>query len=249
MLLTNIPPPEQALAELAALTASLHEILPRAATEQVVPYFSRRGRPINERTATDMLRYETLWHIQQLGIQAEPVDEPSVTDDDPKLQVDSLPNNGIQGTFKDWPFKILRSRDGRIPPPGNSAKRRAYYNQIRYQQFPMFPADDYCQPRPNAVLLWNFDSTYAAVHLRLAIPTNVSDSGSVHCYCNVPVLDPTPRTSRTPNPGEEDSRVEPDVQLRDHLKLQDKQADQRYDSQGEDKASERVEGADSEPAS
>ena len=215
----------------------------------VVPYFSRRERAINERLATDMLRYEMLSHLQQRGIKAEEVNEPSLADDDPKLQVDSIPNNGIQGTFNDWPFKILRSRDGRIPTPGNSIKRRAYYNQSGYQQFPLFPADEDFQPRPNAVLLWNFDSPYESLHLRLAVPSNVSDSGIVHCYYNEPVPDPTSPTLGTPDPGEEDSRVEPNVQLRDHLKPREKRADQQYDLQGEDKASKRVERADSESAS
>ena len=52
-----IPEPEQALEELKLLTNVVHDFLLEA-TDHVLPYFQRRGLPVDRTVSSDMFRYE-----------------------------------------------------------------------------------------------------------------------------------------------------------------------------------------------
>lgn len=194
MELPNIPSKEQALQELQTLTDSLYDFFPRIAAEEVVPYFSRRGRPVNARLATDILRYEAHWHLTRLGIEVNFEDDSANDSIEPGVSLNWLANNGIEGTFANWAFKLLRSRNGEVPRPGASVRRREFFSQQPWLMPP--DSEDGVQLRPNVVLLWDFDAEYTEVSLRLAVPREVSyRNGYVRCYYNVPVQRTDGRTS------------------------------------------------------
>ena len=137
-----------------------------------------------------MLRYEVLWQLQQRGIDASEFNDAVDPDGDSLLHLRGLPNNGIEGIFNGWRFEILRSRNGDVPSPGRSAKRRAYYCQSQYETVPNVSNGKRAKTAPpNVVILWNFDADYETVTIRLAVPRDVSTSGIVSCYYNVKIPD------------------------------------------------------------
>ena len=174
-MITPLPSKEQALEELTDLIAMLYVAFPEIARECVIPYFSTRGRRPNPRLFTDMCRYEVRELLLIRGIE--------VCDDNDADEIDlrELANNGIEILYrKQWGLKVLRSRNGEVPGPGDSKRRRAYYaQQIRLSQ-----------SRPNAVILWDFDPDYTDVSLRLALPREVDSNGDVSCHYNVPIPRP-----------------------------------------------------------
>ena len=187
-MITSLPSKEQAFEELADLTAMLYIAFPEVARKWVIPYFSNRGRRPNARVVTDLCRYEVRELLLIQGIE--------VCDDNDADEIDlrELANNGIEILYrKQWGIKVLRSRNGEVPGPGDSKRRRAYYaQQIRLSQ-----------SRPNAVILWDFDPDYTDVSLRLALPREVNRNGDVSCHYNAHIPRPvliTPESSDQQEP-------------------------------------------------
>ena len=179
-MISPLPSKEQAFQELADLIAMLYVAFPEVARERVIPYFSTRERVPNPRLFTDMCRYEVRELLLNWGIE--------VCDDNDADEIDlrKIANNGIEILYRKhverWGLKLLRSRNGEVPGPGDSKRRRAYYaQQMRLSQ-----------SRPNAVILWDFDPDYTEVSLRLALPREVDRNGDVSCYYNVPIPRPVP---------------------------------------------------------
>ena len=173
------PSLDTALQELRPLTTVLYEHFPEVATRVVIPYFYGRGHLVNHRLATDMLRYEICKCLREADIDAHPYDEPESTH---TMRMSDLANNGIEGVFSGWPFKVLRSRDGDVPPPGRSTRKKAYF-----QQLPLFslPNEPDSLHRPNVVVLWDCDQAYTRFTLRLAQPFETRGSyGHVRCRYN-----------------------------------------------------------------
>ena len=145
---------------------------------------------INHRLATDMLRYEVYEVLRQQEIDASIDDPADSRDQDADVGLNWLPNNGIEGTYRGWSFKILRSRDGAVPPPGKSTRLRSYL----CQQLRLLPwtGEKVVQSRPNAVFLWDCDIDYAVFELKLAVPRETHGSyGTVDCYYNIDIPHPT----------------------------------------------------------
>ena len=190
------PDEQQARRELAPLVSALHRILPRVATERVIPYFEAAGLAVDDTLATHMTRFETRRALGQEGIDAY-YDEDSYVEDEPPPPVDlkQLNLSGIEGTYGGWPFKILRSRNGEVPPPGGSHRRRQFYCQIQRLRLPGF--DEAPRParnRPNVVILWDHDTEYRRFQISIAVPEHTNGAyGRVDCYFNVvvpPSFDP-----------------------------------------------------------
>ena len=195
MELQEFPSAEEALQELSYLTTAVRDFLIDA-TAVVIPYFAERGLATNRRLATDMLRYELLSRLREVGIPVE--------DENDQITVAALSNNGIECSCAGWSVKVLRSAHD-IPPPGHSDKR----SRFLAQQLPLISFPEIQQGhglRPNVVLLWDFDDLYATLTLRLAAPREVSSPwGPVGCFWNVPVPQPT-------NAAEME---EPDIRLKE----------------------------------
>ena len=200
MILPIVPSKEQVLSELFPLTTVLYETFPEIAADTVVPYFSDREHVVDQRLATDMLRYEIKYILNSHGFDAEYDDDPMDQDAPSEVDLKRLPNNGIEGTYRGWRFKLLRSRNGCVPPPGRSERRKLYYAQQHYaQQLPLSGFEEPIRPPllPNLVILWDFDSSYKRVTIRVAIPKeSIGEFGIVSCYFNVPVPHPVEVTSQ-----------------------------------------------------
>ena len=174
---------QKVLEELSPLTCALYHLLPEYATKKVIPFFGNEGREIDESLATHILRYEVRRALKQNGIDIYGDDGENT----PPVDLKKLHLSGIEGVFLGWRFKVLRSRDDEVPPPGRSETRMRYYSQA--EQLPL-PGFEYNPPRPdqqiNVVILWDCDSAYRDFQLRVALPKEPSSAyGQVDCYFNV----------------------------------------------------------------
>ena len=160
----TIPNELEALGELSGLTALLFHAFPMVAAERVLPYFRRHDPEVDAGLAAHMLRHGVRAYLKRLDLFLVDEEESFLAD---------LSNSGIAGVYrKQWGFKVLRSKDGEIPPSGDSERRRAFM----CQQISLFPF----QQRPNAVLLWEFlDKGYTQFDLKLALPKGVNPDGTV----------------------------------------------------------------------
>ena len=195
MIIPNTPSKEQALAELFPLTALLYEAFPEIAENIVLPYFFDRQREVDERLATDMFRYEMKHVLNSRGVDVDLDDEDMGQEFQSEVDLNWLPNNGIEGTYKGWRFKLLRSRNGSVPPPGRSERRKLYYAQ----QLPLagFENPVKSQYRPNLVILWDFERPYKQVTINLAMPKESTGAfGAVQCHFNDVVRHPAEVTAQ-----------------------------------------------------
>ena len=163
---------QQALDDLAPLIAALHIEFPGALEDSIVPYFQRENRPFDAVTAAFLFR-------DQIGYRLKLRNFKLIEDDgdDKVFNVRELALKGIEGTLGNWRFKILRSRNGLVPPPRDSERRAKFYAQGQ----PAFPGwaalvED-PQERHNIVFLWNYDAEYTEFSLRVAMP--LDDTGRV----------------------------------------------------------------------
>ena len=220
MILPSLPARKQVFRELSPLSTMLYETFPEIASDTVIPYFADRGRAIDQRLATDMLRYEILYALNSLGVYAEYDDGLAAQDAPSVVDLKQIQNNGIEGIFGGWRFKLLRSRSGAVPPPGRSEQRKQYYAQRPppSQQLALYGLGEHRPSplRPNAVILWDFDDGYKQVQIRIAIPQGFSgEFGAVRCYFNDLVPHPVEVTSKRSvavnNPMDDDDHGELEV--------------------------------------
>ena len=175
-----------------------------------------------------MLRYEMLWLLSHhdMDVEGTPLE----------MSLNPLPNNGIEIVFNGWVLKLLRPRNGEVPPPGRSIRKRQFFCQM-----PLFLLDDQSasQVRLNAVILLDFAQEYQQVSLALAVPYEVvGDYEQVRCYYIVEIPHPAPQVSDTLTDGGCDTTTELDVRLKEpHPEVDnEKETERGNDLQREDKA-------------
>lgn len=195
----HLPDSKEALAELAPVIAALHSLFRRAYTEVVEPFFAGLvERPLDESVATHLLRYEVLTNLRIYGIDV--FEDP---ESDATLGLKQLPQNGIEGTHGAYRFKVRRSRDGSVPPAGDSERLQRFYNQGQMVLPGFDEGEDAATRHFNVLFLWNFDAAYGEFKLNLAMPISCGGAyGKVMVHFNVPV--PNPRR-------EEEARAKSDT--------------------------------------
>ena len=186
----RIPESQRALQELSPLVNALSRILPQIAQKRVIHYFETEALPIDDTLATHMIRYEIRRALLEQGIYAY-YDEYTDVDGETSesLALKQLNLNGIEGLYGGWLFKILRSRNGDVPPPGRSSRRRQFYCQVSNPPLPGF--EDATLPqrtRPNVVIMWDHDAEYRRFEIRIAVPRRANGAyGRVECHFNIAV--------------------------------------------------------------
>ena len=182
---------------------------------QVSPYFTQR-RPsvsINQRLMSDMMRYEIGRKLKNRDeVDLDTADEDGAWDG---FNLIPLPNNGIQGVFQETPFKVLRSRNREVPPPGESPNRKNFYNQKTLGR-QLFLLDPTLQPDiqtyPNVIILYDLSPDLRTASLRLALPIETNGpQGFVTCLFNVSIEVPSLEESAV----EEVIAPEPVVEFRE----------------------------------
>ena len=162
----ELPTSEQASNELAPLIAALWVAFPHV-RESIKVYFDCDGRTFDKTTATFLVRDQIVWRLKLHNYDV--IEE---SDGSKEFTVQELALKGIEGVFGRWRFKILRSRDGLIPPPRDSTRRAAFYAQAQWPLPGLEPWLLHCDPqmRHNVVFLWDCDAEYRTFSLRIAMP-------------------------------------------------------------------------------
>lgn len=209
MYITKIPPPDEALTEVLPLTSALYDYFPEAAKQATV-YFKSRERGLNSTLLACMIRYEVKESLLNVGIPVEDEEEDEVFHNI-NVPMERLANNGIEGTYNSYQFKILKSDDGLLPIP-QSPKKCQYYGQQLSLAMGIPPEF----VRPNIVILWAFDPVYEIVYLWLSIPKEGGRTrSSVKDYYTVPI--PHPITTLQPKLITEPKEpiIEPEITIKE----------------------------------
>jgi hypothetical protein len=145
-------------------------------------FFETKEKIIDRYLFPHLVRFFLKDQLETIGlsVKMEEEEEP-ITD----YLFKSLTNNGLMISYNGFRLKILKADNGDLPVPYSDAKSK-YYNQ----QLPLiqdFPSDSktVC---PNLIILWEINSNYDFLQLRLACPkSGYKTRDSVKAYFNEPV--------------------------------------------------------------
>jgi hypothetical protein len=191
MHLPQIPSPEEALKQIAKIIPPIYDAM-EAGTQGARAFFEREQAPIDPYHASSHVRWEAKRRLQGQGREVADID----------YKLGDLPMNGLRLTFEDCLIWILKSDNGKVPPPGPSGFKQAFYlQQIRQLVLPMAPFDNETQgtddsrPLLSLVVLWEVTRDYRLEGLLLACPrAGDTTRASVQLYWG-PVPIPHPALS------------------------------------------------------
>ena len=159
-----VPTPEQVFEDLSSVLPHVYSALDRG-TYKALEYLeneNKRGRVgTDDRClASSIVRYHAKIELVNLG--------ELVGDDE---EVDSVlkyaPNIGLHISHGRYNIRILKSDNGNLPVPGQSLKRRNFYQQIT-MDFSSPGGKD--QSPVNLIILWDVSYPYHLSGLSLACP-------------------------------------------------------------------------------
>lgn len=160
-------------------------ILTQQALEYAVPkakeFFDHDKRELDRYLFPTLIRYYARSYLAAAGQPTESDDElvaTSLTDEAPQSASGDtkeylfygLPNNGLSGVFRGFPFRMfMAADDGQLPGPGLSKTRRRYFNQqlslplgVKYQ--------DDGVVRVNLIITYELDNDHNFLRQHLACP-------------------------------------------------------------------------------
>jgi hypothetical protein len=207
--ITKIPLPDETLTELLPLTSALYDYFPEAAKQATV-YFRSRERDLNSTLLACMIRYEVKECLSKVGIPVEEEEDDEVFHNI-NVPMERLANNGFEGTYNSYRFKILKSDDGLLPIP-QSPKKCQYYGQQLSLEMGIPPEF----VRPNIVILWAFDPAYEIVHLLLSVPKEGGRTrATVKDYYTVPIPHPVTTLRPTLIAEPKEPIIEPEITIKE----------------------------------
>ena len=193
-MLNPIVPYQQALAELQPLSTMLYDAFPEV-REVIIPYFRKREHPVDiDRVLfPHMVRSELKKILTARGIEVEE-DGPEVQGQAVEVEMTSVPQNGLFGSYANYRFRILKADNGQLPVAGSSKPRQEFYAQQGY----LLDFKSESDLRPNVVFLWDFDPNYRSVRLMLACPKQGGKTrSSVKAYWSEPIPHPVEMVEAT----------------------------------------------------
>jgi len=166
---TRIPGPTETMRDLGSLPAMMSQAMDYGAFK-AREYFEREGKAPGDDLslaghlarfhAKDYLRAHGQFVVEERDVEAED-----------QVDLQSVPNTGLFLSRGRFQIRILHAQNGRIPAPGASLSRQAYYQQL--QESFQFPEDevDPSAPKPvSLILYWDTTAPYDLSLLRLACP-------------------------------------------------------------------------------
>jgi hypothetical protein len=169
--------------ETIGLLIRTHEVM-----EEVIPQakelFVKEDKPIDVYLFNDLVRYYAKEMLHNSGFTVE-----DDVEEIAEYSFKALVNNGLSGKFNGHLFRILKADHGSVPMPV-SGKKKEFYNQHRQLTLPFDDPDS--EPsmklRHNILILWEVDSQYNFLQLRLACPKAVGKTReSLEVYFNEPL--------------------------------------------------------------
>lgn len=200
-----IPPSRVVLKDMEKLIRILYSAFDETNSE-VLEYL-RSQKDVDQKKKLDkwfqspFMRYLVHRYLHDEGIKTL-LEEDNDDELVPEWSQAILSNNGLSGTFSGYTHRILKAVNGKLPPPGPSERKKAYYRQSHMQQAYLIPPDylDDNKPHPNIVFLWELDNKNA-IQLYLSIPKS-GDEKQAFDYYTVPIEHPV--TTYKPEAMEQD---------------------------------------------
>ena len=211
------------------LADALHEVMLAIMEERVKPYFDQDGLFVDDTLASPMVRHAT--KLRLATIFPVPLDESDDPDSPPTLIFKHLRNHGIESIFRGLPFKLLRGRKGRIPPPGDSEYRTWFYNNdLQIAQPSLFdPTPELLWRRlhPRVLILWDFDPAYNVLTLWLVVPDKATAPyGEVTWVHRVEVPPPDDQAALQPTDMEPIPTPDLDVETRKYEPVEEPRSEE-----------------------
>lgn len=179
----NLPSPPSA----DTVTRDLEDLLGlfqrvmRNANSNAREFFSNLRREPDASLFPPMIRYFAKIEFSELGQAVYDEVEEDDQAETHELTLEPLGNNGLCLDVKGYRIRILKAdRDGRVPDPGNSKRKREFYSQIG-RQLPLPLQLEQPEPeRPqesNLLLLWELNvGTYDISRMWLVYPSGYSET-------------------------------------------------------------------------
>lgn len=179
--MTNVPRPEAVLNDLAPILPIVHEGLEQG-TFKALEYFDSLDEPYRRPIDTHLAAYLTRFHARiKLKEKGQNVQN---GEDYKEYDLKYVPNCGLYLAYQQYKIKIFKSKNGEIPTPGNSIKKREFYEQLQ-----LFSHIDGVEPYWNLILLWDVTPPYNLKSLSIACPQsggNTRNSVVVHWRQPIP---------------------------------------------------------------
>lgn len=174
---------EDIYGEVVRLLIRTHEVMEQA-IPQAKGFFVEENKPVDIYLFNDLVRYYAKEMLQDSGFTVE-----DDLEEVAEYRFKTLVNNGLSGEFNQYSFRILKADHGSVPMPVSQEKRN-FYNQHQQLALPFNALDiePSMKVRPNILILWEIDSQYSFLRLRLACPKTVGDTcESLEVYFNEPL--------------------------------------------------------------
>jgi hypothetical protein len=180
-----IPESQEALSDLSQLIPVVYSAL-EAAIQSAREFFDREGnRPIDPYLAPCLVRYYAKRFLIDAGCNAEYEDDVEHDEGDGEFKFHNLSNNGLALTSEKYQIRIWKSDDGKLPVPGPSQPRRAFFQQCLPYDMSL-PAEQL-----GLAILWEVSPNYVLTRLLLSCPKAGDTSrASVEAYWTVPIPHP-----------------------------------------------------------
>jgi len=156
--------------------------------EKVIPqakeFFIKEDKPVDIYLFNDLIRHYAKGMLQDSGFTVED-DVEEVTE----YEFKALLNNGLSGKFNGHFFRILKADHGSVPMPVSDTKKK-FYTQPPQLALPLDNLDiePNMKVRHNILILWEVDTQYNFLRLRLACPKAVCKTReSLEVYFNEPL--------------------------------------------------------------
>lgn len=151
--------PDTVFDELTRLFPVVYRAL-EGACQDTREFFDTQNVPVDAYLAPCLVRHFAKRYLCALGQDADYDEE----------DIENLANNGLCLAYADYQIRILKSDCGRLPPPGVSRRKQAFYHQQLALLYLDSPNKEPRASKLNLLILWDVDSKYNLVGLSLACP-------------------------------------------------------------------------------
>jgi hypothetical protein len=173
----NIPEPEVVLRKLAHLLPIIYSSLQHG-THEARDFFDGQKdtakKVLDRYLAPNLVRFHARHLLKKNDV--------SVVD---------VSNNGMCFAYDGYIIRILKANNGKLPVPGHSETRRAFYQQDQYKlKLVGFDnSDDNAAEKLNLIILWDVSYSYDLGVISLACPKSgdfTRESVSAYWHCKIP---------------------------------------------------------------
>jgi hypothetical protein len=168
---SHVPDASEVLKDLDPLRPVLFRVF-EAALLEAREFFDERNARKDPYLFPHLVRYSVKQYLASRGLEAV------------ECEMEELANSGLSLVYEGYHLRILKSIGGKLPPPGYSLAKQAFWAQ--QMPFP-FAAPVAITPVLNLLILWDVTPQYDLAGLWVACPKSGVTASSVEAYWCVPI--------------------------------------------------------------